>query len=1281
MKKVILLLTTLTCMVSAAQVAMHTSVPTTVDSDAIGTTMPPTQLITDADFMVTLSGLVIGENYRLFNQLRNSTNVQFAGFARNPFTATAETMVFNITELGWGFFGGGVLTDEETATWFTQLTTDETPAVTLSQIQSDFLVDDPDTDGSSGGDSGLLNAPVAIGIMSPFTLDYTVSGSLLKKVTIEADADGPYANFGMSVGNSILIDHVDITSGIPQSLNFIVNFPASGNTSINIFVRSNDITLNSITIEDTAAIDFPTFVNANTDADLNEPDSIKYGGPSIADIDNDGDYDFILNNHNAHEFAPNVLYLNNGDGTVTRSQELSQFILHDLHGSAAADYDNDGDLDIAIANGGGNGANPTPPIIYTNNNGSYTESSAEEIGVTLLGRGRSPRWVDFDLDGDLDLAFFNATPLDPNTTRHVFYVNNGDEATPRFTPIAVPGLEDATAERVLITDLNNDHIDDVLMTGPLTVWKGNGDYSFTDMSADWLPASSPFVGQIRNRFNNLAATHLDIDNDGDLDLYIAGGLGVFAIADRNSLDFEPETTILDARTSGSDGTLTIDFKADGDLRFYDFDVLRKGGFAGEYPIFLGSAKARNTVETIENDVLAADDPGRQLVISQSNAAGFPDDVDRTENGIYIGYLGNDNWKFETVRNGDIFFNLTFSLEGVSELVSTSPALGNRNIQDVLLRNDISTGGGLVDVSEAWNIPKGGTHTGAITGDFNNDGLQDLLVHRYAYIRSRRSDYLLLNTGNGFEVSTDHDANSRGTISHGDMGQAFDFDNDGDVDILNGDDEFGSWYLYRNENTNSGNFATVKVGYSPVSNIDPISAEVTVTTTNGTQYKRVASGGAVFSQSLLNIVHFGLGDASVIDRINVRWRNGEEAEFTNETVNQIFNTDEISPTSIEVTPNVIEVRAGATSIADLTVTPIFANRDVIWSSDDETIATVDQNGVVTGVLEGGTTTINARSMNDNSIVGSATVNVVAFVPINATSVTLDVETVTIVEGNTRLLNATVLPVDADDKALTWTSSDEAVATVNTNGVVSAIADGTSTVTVALTADPSIKDEVTINVARFTAASITFDDRNIYTNTAYSVNGNVDVSVNYHAGTGNTIVATPNQGIRFFLRHLDKDFNVISDIVIDDQSVIGTESGISSVAIPLNGLTPSASLTNDEFYFLLAQFTNSRGETETVSTSPINIVDQTLSVNDLDLTNEEVTMFPNPASAYISFTGIENLNCVVTISSLSGVKLLSQQIKGKEPISIVSLSSGFYIVSIEIEGESSKKVFSLIKGDTN
>ncbi|WP_010521726.1 Ig-like domain-containing protein [Aquimarina agarivorans] len=1276
MKRITLFLAGLISILSHAQEIAYKSIPTIIDSEAIGTGVAPTQLTSDNDFIIELTNLVVGDSYLLFNQLRNSSNNQFAGFARNPFTATSETMEFNISELGWLFFGNGILVDGETATIASQLNTDTTPTTSLSQIQAEFLVDDPDTDENTTADFGLLNAPQEILIGDTFSLDYTAAGNLLKKITLSVDADGSYANIGMSVGDAILIDNVDVPSGIPQTLNFIVSLPASGDLTLDFFVRSNPVTLNSLVIEDAVATVIPEFVNVSETIGLNEPQSIKYGGPSIADIDNDNDYDFVLNNHNAHEFAPNVVYTNNGDGNVTRGQQLSQFRLHDLHGSAAGDYDNDGDLDIAISNGGGNGTNPTPPIIYTNEGGTLIQSSPDATGVTLAGRGRSPRWVDFDLDGDLDLAFFNATPSNPDVTRHVFYANNGDKENPKFIPIAVPGLEDATAERVLITDLNNDHIDDVLMIGPLTVWKGNGDFSFTDMSTEWLPASSPLVGQIRNRFNNLAATHLDIDNDGDLDLYIAGGLGVFAISDRNSIDFEPTTTILDAKTSGSAGTFSIDFQAEADLKFYDLDLLGRNGFKDPYPIFLGSAKTENIVASIENDLEGASKADRQLIITQDNASGFPEASERTENGIYIGYVGGNSWRFETVRNGNIFFNIAFSLEGVSEIINTSPAVANRNTQDILLRNDIATGNGFVDVSDSWNIPKGGSHTGAITADFNNDGLQDILVHRYAYLKSRRSDYLLLNTGNGFEITTHHNANVRGVISHGDMGQAFDYDNDGDVDILNGDDEFGSWYLYRNEKNDNGNFATVKVGYSPVSNIDPISAEVTVTTASGEQHKRVASGGAVFSQSLLNIVHFGLGNDTVIEKIMVRWRNGEVAEFNDKAVNQFFDTDDVAPTTITISPAMAEVREGRTTQLNLDVIPTFASREVTWSSADETIATVDENGIVSGIVEGQSTTITATSKIDNSVFGSTTVSVVPFFPIAATSITLDVETVTIVEGNTRTLVATVEPADADDKDILWTSSDEAVVTVNANGIITAVADGTAVVTAALMSDPSIKDEVTINVSRFFAISLMFDDRRIYENTAYSADGNVDVSVDYHAGTGNTIASSPDQGIRFLFRHLDKDFNVISDIVVTDETAIGTESGTATVSIPLNGITPSADLTDGEFYFIFVRFTNSKGDVKNISVSRIEVVEgDTLSVEEFENEKNAITMFPNPAASSISFSGITNSDYTVSINDLSGKKLFTKEIKGTELISLETISSGFYIVTLK--NETTEQVFSLIK----
>ena len=54
---------------------------------------------------------------------------------------------------------------------------------------------------------------------------------------------------------------------------------------------------------------------------------------------------------------------------------------------------------------------------------------------------------------------------------------------------------------------------------------------------------------------------------------------------------------------------------------------------------------------------------------------------------------------------------------------------------------------------------------------------------------------------------------------------------------------------------------------------------------------------IFSQSLLNIVHFGLGEDEEIKKITVEWRNGEKVIITDKKANRVFDTDNVDPTSI------------------------------------------------------------------------------------------------------------------------------------------------------------------------------------------------------------------------------------------------------------------------------------------------------------------------------------------------------------------------------------------------
>ena len=125
----------------------------------------------------------------------------------------------------------------------------------------------------------------------------------------------------------------------------------------------------------------------------------------------------------------------------------------------------------------------------------------------------------------------------------------------------------------------------------------------------------------------------------------------------------------------------------------------------------------------------------------------------------------------------------------------------------------------------------------------------------------------------------------------------------------------------------------------------------------------------------------------------------------------------------------------------TVTPADAtDKTVTWSSSDETVATVDANGLVKAIAPG-TAVITAKA-GDKSATCTLTVEK-KVIPVSG--ITLSHTSATLVEGESLTLSATVTPADATDKTVTWSSSDETVATVDANGKVVAIAPGTAVIT--------------------------------------------------------------------------------------------------------------------------------------------------------------------------------------------------------------------------------------------
>ena len=140
---------------------------------------------------------------------------------------------------------------------------------------------------------------------------------------------------------------------------------------------------------------------------------------------------------------------------------------------------------------------------------------------------------------------------------------------------------------------------------------------------------------------------------------------------------------------------------------------------------------------------------------------------------------------------------------------------------------------------------------------------------------------------------------------------------------------------------------------------------------------------------------------------------------------------------------VQLNEGETHTYKTVIYPSDAsNKTVTWKSSDPSVATVDANGTVTAVKAGSTTiTLTAGGKTGTAVV---TVGDGPTPTVDVTSVTLDASSLSLTEGDTQTLTATVLPTNATNKSLTWTSSDPSVATVS-RGIVTAVKAGTATIT--------------------------------------------------------------------------------------------------------------------------------------------------------------------------------------------------------------------------------------------
>jgi hypothetical protein len=275
------------------------------------------------------------------------------------------------------------------------------------------------------------------------------------------------------------------------------------------------------------------------------------------DYNNDGNIDlFVVNKGPIFNAEDNSLYKNNGDNTFTKI--TTGIIINDAgysFGSSWGDINNDGYLDIFVVN---ELVASQTNFLYTNNGDeTFTKITSGDI-VTMSTNSYSSVWGDYDNDDDLDLFVAN------NGQNNLLYNNNGDGT---FTTITTGAIVNDLGSSISANwvDYDNDGDLDLYVSNSGAqennfLYDNNGDGTFTKITA---------IEIVNDNTATLCSNWADVDNDGDLDLYISSVQQNLMYLNNGDKTFTKvlNHTIISENLS-SRGCTWADYDNDGDLDLF-----------------------------------------------------------------------------------------------------------------------------------------------------------------------------------------------------------------------------------------------------------------------------------------------------------------------------------------------------------------------------------------------------------------------------------------------------------------------------------------------------------------------------------------------------------------------------------------------------------------------------------------------------------------------------------------------------------------------------------------
>jgi hypothetical protein len=486
---------------------------------------------------------------------------------------------------------------------------------------------------------------------------------------------------------------------------------------------------------------------------------------------------------------------------------------------------------------------------------------------------------DYDGDGDIDIYLLNGSALkgtvSKTSAKNALYRNDGAW---KFTDVTEQaGLGDTGyGLGVVVGDYDNDGDPDVYLNnhGPNALYRNNGDGSFTNVTTQARVGNGDQMGA--------GACFLDMDKDGDLDLYVSNYLKLSndnhvvstagGVPKYMGPPYYPPTGDTLYRNNG-DGTFT--------------DVSHEAGIRRHLGAGMGMVCSDYDGDG-DTDIFVANDISEGNFLFRNDGTGKFDEI-----GLMAGIaydLHGDEQGSMGVDVGDYDNDGIFDFYVTSyqrQLALLYKGLGEDVFEDVT-RMTGAGAGTLTNVT--W---------GTSFVDFENDGDRDIFVacgHLQPNIEQYddsstyfQSNLLLMNTGDGKFIEASEKSGAGMKVKLSSRGAGFDdLDNDGDVDVVILNSRRGPTIL-RNDSPSKGHWLQVRLK-GVRTNRDGIGANVRVVAGNLMLVDEVHSGRGYQSHYGTRL-HFGLGEREKIDRIEVRWIGGGVDVLKNLSVDQCLTITE------------------------------------------------------------------------------------------------------------------------------------------------------------------------------------------------------------------------------------------------------------------------------------------------------------------------------------------------------------------------------------------------------